>query len=102
MSLSYPHKCLNILGNEIRINIIKSLREKPKTVLELCEEQGKEQSTISHALQQLRKCNFVGFEKKGKERYYFIKSKIFTKNSNKNILELIEEHVKEYCGEKNE
>ncbi|MDD3083617.1 MAG: metalloregulator ArsR/SmtB family transcription factor [Candidatus ainarchaeum sp.] len=102
MKLEYPHKCLNILGNEIRIKIINLLKEKPRTVLEICEKTSEEQSTISHSLQKLRKCKFVNYKKQGKERIYFINSKIFFENSNKNILELIEEHVKNYCEEKNE
>jgi predicted transcriptional regulator len=96
MKLEYPHKCLNVLGNELRINILASLKEKPKTVSELINELKAEQSKLSHSLQQLRKCNFVDFQKKGKERKYFLKSDILTDGQG-SLFELIENHVEKYC-----
>ena len=93
---SYTHKCLNILGNELRLNIIASLRKKELTVTELCNSLNKEQSAVSHALQQLRHCSFVDYKKKGKERVYFLKSKIFEQDD-KPIFELVSEHVATYC-----
>jgi predicted transcriptional regulator len=96
MKLEYPHKCLNVLGNKLRINILASLKEKPKTVSELINELGIEQSKLSHSLQQLRKCNFVDFEKRGKERKYFLKSEILEKGQG-SLFELIEKHVEKYC-----
>ncbi len=92
----YPHKCLNVLGNELRISIINSLKEKPRTVLELTKILNAEQSKVSHSLQQLRECSFVDYKKQGKERIYFIKSEIF-KNEKGNIFELVEKHVEKYC-----
>ena len=97
MKDTYPHKCLSVLGNEVRINIIAFLQEKPMTVNELCKKIGKEQSLVSHALKQLRHCNFVDFRKNGKEREYYLKSDIF-KKKNKPLFELIEEHATKYCG----
>ena len=97
MSLACPHKCLNVLGNEIRIKIILLLKQKPRTVRELCEKTGKEQSLISHSLKQLRECSFVDYKKKRKERKYFIKSRILIEKADKNIFEMVEEHAKEYC-----
>jgi predicted transcriptional regulator len=94
--INYPHKCLNVLGNKLRINIIKLLKEKPRTVQELCDELNKEQSLVSHSLTQLKKCKFVDFEKFGKERKYFIKSKIFDQK-NKTIFEMLKEHAQQYC-----
>ncbi len=94
---NYPHKCLNVLGNELRIKIIKILLEEDKSVKEICETTKSEQSKVSHSLKQLKKCNFVDFRKNGKERKYFLKSEIFKKNSEKSILEMIEEHAKKYC-----
>ncbi|MDD4250623.1 MAG: metalloregulator ArsR/SmtB family transcription factor [Candidatus ainarchaeum sp.] len=96
MKLEYPHKCLNVLGNELRINIISSLKQKPKNVSEICSDLNQEQSKVSHSLKQLKKCNFVDYTKEGKERIYHIKSKILIQKSNKNLFELIEEHVKNY------
>ncbi len=100
MIVEYPHKCFNVLGNELRINIISTLREKPKTVNEICKKLNQEQSKISHSLKQLRQCNFVDYKKKGKERKYFLKSKILLEKSNKTLFELIEEHAINYCNKK--
>ena len=94
----YPHKCLNVLGNELRINILNSLKEKNKTVTELSKDLSQEQSKISHSLKQLRQCNFVDYKKQGKQRIYFLKSKILTEKSNKTLFELIEEHAVKFCN----
>ena len=93
---SYTHKCLNIRGNELRLNIIASLQKKGLTVTQLCKSLDKEQSAVSHALQQLRHCSFVDYKKKGKERVYFLKSKIFEEND-KPLFELVSEHIDTYC-----
>jgi ArsR family transcriptional regulator, lead/cadmium/zinc/bismuth-responsive transcriptional repressor len=96
----YPHKCLNILGNELRINILNSLKEKNKTVNELSKNLNQEQSKISHSLKKLRHCNFVDYKQQGKQRIYFLKSKILTEKSNKPLFELIEEHAVKFCNKK--
>jgi DNA-binding transcriptional ArsR family regulator len=93
----YPHKCLNVLGNKLRVDIIKILQEEDQTVTNLSNRLGEEQSKVSHSLKQLRQCNFVDYKKRGKEKLYFIKSEIFLKNSNKPIFDLVEEHVVKYC-----
>jgi DNA-binding transcriptional ArsR family regulator len=92
--------CLEVLGNKLRVSIIKSLAKKPKTVQKLCGELKKEQSAVSHALAQLRECNFVDYKRKGKEKEYFLKSGIFTEKMNKPLFETIEEHAKKHCGGK--
>jgi DNA-binding transcriptional ArsR family regulator len=97
--LKHPYKCLNVLGNELRIDIIELLKEKPRTVSEIIKITGKEQSKISHSLQQLRKCKFIDFRQNGKVREYYLKSKIFEKKD-KTLFELVEEHVRENCYEK--
>jgi DNA-binding transcriptional ArsR family regulator len=63
--------CFEVLGNKLRVSIIKSLIKKPKTVQQLCKELGKEQSAVSHALAQLRKCNFVDTKEKEKRKNIF-------------------------------
>ena len=95
----YPHKCMEILGNKLRFQIICSLREKPKTVQDICNELGKEQSLISHSLSQLKECSFVDFKKEGKKSIYFIKSDIFSK-SDKPLFEIFEAHAAKYCKHK--
>ena len=94
--ISYTHSCLNVLGNELRLNIIGALQCKSSSVRELCVTLNKEQSAVSHALQQLRHCNFVDFHKQGKEREYYLKSKVF-EQKNKSLIEMIEEHTEKYC-----
>jgi len=92
-----PHKCMEVLGNKLRNEIICLLQEKPRTVQEVCHILGREQSLISHALAQLRECSFVDFRKDGKKSIYYIKSDIFTKKKNKPLFEIFEEHAKKYC-----
>lgn len=94
-----PHKCMEILGNEVRMNIIQLLMEKDRTVLEICKELKKEQSLVSHSLKQLRECSFVDFKKQGKQNLYYLKSEIF-KDKNKTLIEMFEEHIKKYCKNK--
>lgn len=84
--------CLSVLGNELRLNIFQQLAKRPQTVQELCKATGKEQSAVSHALMQMKKCKFVESKVKGKEREYFIKAEAFTKR--KNIFEMVKEHSK--------
>jgi len=84
--------CLSVLGNDLRMSIFKLLSKNPQTVQEMCATLGKEQSAVSHALIQLKKCHFVESKVKGKEREYFLKAEAFTKK--KNIFEMIEEHEK--------
>jgi DNA-binding transcriptional ArsR family regulator len=98
--MNHPYKCLNVLGNELRINIINKLQKKDQTVAELVISLGEEQSKISHSLKQLRECNFVDYKQIGKERFYFLKSEIFKKDKG-NLFELIDKHVQKYCTEKN-
>jgi len=86
------HKTYNIffskLSNPLRINIISSLDEKPKSVMELSEKLRIEQSKLSHALKELKGCNIVIVEKKGKQRIYSLSKTIIP------ILRLIECHSK--------
>jgi DNA-binding transcriptional ArsR family regulator len=94
-----PHKCMEVLGNEVRMSIIQLLMEKELTVLEICKKLNKEQSLISHSLKQLRECSFVDFRKEGKQNVYYLKSEIF-KDKNKTIFEMFNEHKNKYCKQK--
>lgn len=95
-----PHKCMEVLGNKLRSEIICLLQEKPHTVQQICEELGREQSLVSHSLKQLKECSFVDFRKEGKQSIYYLKSDIFTKKKNKPIFEVFEEHAAKYCKRK--
>lgn len=97
-SVSVPyHLCLETLGNELRVKILETLREKPKTVGQLAKELGVEQSRLSHSLAALKQCNFVESEVKGKERLYSL-AESFVKEmpKSKDIFEALEKHFKKY------
>lgn len=87
------HIFFSKLSTPLRINIISSLYEKPKSVSMLCKELKIEQSKLSHALKELRVCNIIKFEKKGKQRIYSLNKTIIP------ILNLIDKHVTKSCFE---
>ncbi len=63
-------KLLKILANEVRLAIIYSLKDTEKTVSELVEEIGSEQSIISKHLSLLRLNNIVADRREGNNIYY--------------------------------
>jgi len=92
------HIFFSKLSNKLRIDVISSLEEKPKSVNELSNELKIEQSKLSHALKELKDCNIVKVEQKGKQRIYSLGKTIIP------ILNLIECHSKgcemcQGCGE---
>ena len=97
-SVSVPyHYCLETLGNELRVKIIESLREKPKSVSGLAKDLGVEQSRLSHSLKALKQCNFVESKTEGKERIYSLRES-FVKEmpKSKNIFEALDKHFKKF------
>lgn len=88
MNKNTYHIFFSKLANPLRINIVSSLNENPKSVSELSNELKIEQSKLSHALKELKDCNIVKVEQKGKQRIYSL-SKTITP-----ILKLIECHSK--------
>jgi len=88
------HVFFSKLSNPLRIKIIASLDEKSKSVTQLSKELGEEQSKLSHALKELRSCNIVKSEKKGKQRVYSLNKSIIP------ILRMIDCHSKtcSKCG----
>lgn len=80
------------LANPLKIEIILSLRKKPKNVTQISEELDVEQSKVSHALRNLRSCNIVDVEQKGKERIYSL-----NKDTIVPMLSLIDRHAKTFC-----
>ena len=88
MSLSTYHIFFSKLSNPLRIDIISSLEKKPKSVMELSKYLKVEQSKLSHALKELRECNIVNVEQKGKQRIYSLSKTVIP------ILKLIECHSK--------
>ena len=88
MSKKTYHIFFSKLSNPLRIKIISSLDEKPKSVGELAIKLKIEQSKLSHALRELRECNIVKVEQKGKQRIYGLSRTIIP------ILRLIDCHGK--------
>ena len=76
MKLNTYHVFFSKLSNKLRIDIISSLEKKPKFVTQLSEELKIEQSKLSHALKELRECNIVNVEQKGKQRIYSLSKSI--------------------------
>ena len=96
------HLCFETLANELRIQIIKALQEKPLSVKELVEKIKAEQSRLSHSLEMLKLCNYVDFEARGRERIYFLKKGAIEgmqeKNSAPEMLSFADSHFAHYCN----
>lgn len=94
--------CFETLGNDLRIKILFALAEKPMSVQSLGAKTGARQSTVSHALAELRNCNFVVSKASGKERVYSLNEKIAHSIVNANpdtpaFFSVMEEHFKKNC-----
>lgn len=83
------------LANELRIKIINELKKGKKNVGEISKDLNIEQSKISHALKNLRHCNIVKVETKGKKRIYSLNKKTILP-----MLKLIDKHATTYCNGK--
>ena len=88
MNSNTYHVFFSKLSNPLRIKIITSLDERAKSVMELSNELKTEQSKLSHALKELKECNIVNVQKKGKKRVYSLSKTIVP------ILRLIDCHSK--------
>lgn len=77
---------------KIRLDIIYALREKEKSVQELCAHLSEEQSKISHNLKHLLDCNIVQYEPSGKNRIYKLNKETILP-----LLECVDRHVKSNC-----
>ena len=82
------------ISTKTRMEILCLLRERAKSVSEICKALGEEQSKISHNLKRLIDCHVLEVNKKGKKRIYSL-----NKDTIIPILDLVEKHVKKYCGE---
>jgi len=74
------------LANPLRIKIVSNLDKKDMSVTELADNLKVEQSKISHALKELKKCSIVNVKKEGKKRIYSLSKTIIP------ILRLIDCH----------
>lgn len=87
------HVFFSRLSNLLRMRIIESLNKSDKSVTELCNELGVEQSKLSHALRSLSLCKIVKFRKEGRNRVYSLNKETVVP-----ILRLIDKHEKKFCG----
>ena len=95
MSKDTYHFFFGNLANPLRIEIVSLLKEKNRSVGEISKKLGVEQSKISHALASLRGCNIVEVKQDGKKRIYSLNKETIIP-----ILNLIDEHAKNFCGNK--
>ncbi|MFW5902978.1 MAG: ArsR/SmtB family transcription factor [archaeon] len=79
------------LGNKTRFKIIRTLQEKPKSVMEIAEDIGMEQSAVSHHLKQLKECKLIQLEVEGRKRIYSLSETV------KPVLEAAKRHKIKYC-----
>ena len=93
------HLCFEVLGNPLRISIIQLLKVKPRSVSELSEQLGEEQSKISHSLTALKKCQFVESKRDGKQAIYSLRGSFLKVLKGKDIFEALESHYKEHGKE---
>lgn len=75
------------LANENRLKVLEVILEQPRSVSEICEELGMEQSLVSHSLRCLSFCGFVSFKREGKRVIYSANEIV------KRIFALADEHI---------
>lgn len=80
------------LANDTRLAIIEELEAGEKSVSELVDALGCDQSTVSHNLKQLAECEFVISEKRGSFRYYRLNQETIEL-----LLDIIDEHMEKFC-----
>ena len=92
--------CFETLANELRVQILKILQEKPMNVTELTEKTGVERTRVSHSLQMLRDCKLVTVTTQGKEHIYAINtaSPFFSKEQKGGLFSLMHDHKEKSCG----
>lgn len=82
-----------VLGNKQRVRILQYLNsDGERTVGDIVQRLGAEQSAVSHSLKRLLECHFVDVENRGKARVYSI-----NQDTMKPLFELIDKHVRQYC-----
>ncbi len=93
-------RCFETLANELRVQILNILEEKPMNVTVMTKKLGVERTRVSHSLEMLRNCKLVMMTKKGKERIYTINtaSPFFSKEQKGGLFALMHEHKGKSCG----
>jgi len=89
---SYSNLFFETLSTKLRWKILEILREKSRTVSEICKIVKEDQSKISHNLRKLKDCHFINVKKMGKERIYSLNQETILP-----LLNLVDKHMKKYC-----
>ncbi len=82
------------ISTKIRMEILYLLRVRPMSVSEICKSLNEEQSKVSHNLKKMVECHILDVKQKGKKRIYSINKEPVIP-----ILDMVEKHVRKYCGE---
>ncbi|MFQ5406368.1 MAG: ArsR/SmtB family transcription factor [Candidatus Micrarchaeia archaeon] len=81
------------LANKKRLEILQLLQKNGSlNVSRITSRLRLNQSTVSHSLKRLERCNFVSVRQRGKQRYYSLNQKTILP-----LLKIIEEHVENNC-----
>ena len=89
------HTFFTNLANPLKIEIVLFLKNGSKSVNQICDELGVEQSKISHALACLKGCKIVISEQKGKQRVYSLNKKTIVP-----MLKILDKHSMSFCDKK--
>jgi len=81
----------DIFASKSRLAIIKAIWNKPKSVQEICEQTGLEQSNVSHQLKLLLRCHVVKARRIGRNKIYGLE------NSIRPIIKAADNHLKKHC-----
>jgi DNA-binding transcriptional ArsR family regulator len=92
MKCNAYHVFFQNLANPLKTQIVQELKKKPMSVSELMKEINTEQSKLSHALMNLRKCHIVNAKQIGKQRIYSLNKKTIVP-----ILKIIDKHKTNFC-----
>ena len=92
--------CFETLANELRVQILKLLEDKPMNVSDMTTKLGVERTRVSHSLEMLRNCKLVSMTKQGKEHIYAINnaSPFFSKEQKGGLFSLMHDHKQKSCG----
>ena len=92
MKCSSYYMFFDTISNKTRMAIIESLLKGDKSVNEICDDVGEEQSKVSHSLKRLMDCNFLDVKREGKKRIYSLNQETVVP-----ILRLVDKHVSKFC-----
>lgn len=93
------HLCFETLSNQLRLQILEHLKQRPMNVTELAAALHAERSRISHSLQMLRVCSYVDAKKHGKEMVYTVRdgTPLAAEQSGKSVFAIIDNHIDSHC-----